>query len=242
MNIRNRKWTEWILGCIYPRRCPICDRVIAVNDARVCKKCESKYKLTEGFHCMKCGKFLRLEEEEFCEDCRRREHFFDEGFGVFPYHGWPQDTMIRFKFQKRQEYAGFFAESMILAGQERIKRWKPEVIVPVPMHRRKKKRRGYDQAELLANLIGTYYKIPVRTDLVIRIQNTKPQKELDPKTRRKNLRQAFLVTEEIKKYQRILLIDDIYTTGSTVDAIAERMKQQGAKKIYVLTACTGIGT
>ena len=236
------KWMEWILGCIYPRRCPVCDDVTALTGSSVCDKCKEKLAVADGFHCMKCGKFIPQEDDEYCEDCRSRVHDFDEGFGVFPYHGWVQKSMVRFKFHGRQEYAAFFAEWMCRGAADRIERWCPEVIVPVPMHRKKRRQRGYNQAELLAEKIGKYLEIPVRNDLVVRIENTVPQKELDPQRRRRNLQQAFAGTAEAGRYQRVLLIDDIYTTGSTADAAARKMKECGVKKVYVLTACTGIGT
>ena len=115
------------------------------------------------------------------------------------------------------------------------------MILPVPMYRKKQKKRGYNQAEILAREVGKHLDIPVRTDLVRRIRNTKPQKDMTLQMRRKNLRDAFGVSSELTGCGNILLIDDIYTTGSTIDAIAKILKQRGAGKIYFLTACTGIG-
>lgn len=85
------------------------------------------------------------------------------------------------------------------------------------------------------------FSIPIRTDLVLRKKFTKAQKELDRKERKKNLEQAFFVSKEAGKYRRVLLIDDIYTTGSTVNAIAGKLKKAGVQEVYFLSVCMGKG-
>lgn len=235
------KWYQWILDCIYPRRCPVCDQVLPPGGTMVCPGCLEKLQVREGFHCKKCGKFILQEEKEFCDDCLHTRHSFEEGYGIFPYSGWAQRSMVRFKFHGRTEYGAFYGKMMAYAAQRTLTRWDPQVILPVPMYRKKEKKRGYNQAAILARETGKCLHIPVRGDLVRRIRDTKPQKDMTLQMRRKNLKGAFAVSPEAAGYERILLIDDIYTTGSTVDAIAKILKQRGAEKIYFLTACTGIG-
>ncbi|MGI6007855.1 MAG: ComF family protein [Ruminococcus sp.] len=235
------KWKEWILCCIYPRRCPVCDGIIRPEEGEVCSTCWEKIRDAEGFHCKKCGKFIEDGDREFCQDCENRRKRFDEGYGIFPYAGWVQESMSRFKFHGRVEYGRFYGKIMAAQAADRIERWKVQVILPVPMHRKKEKRRGYNQAEILAREVGKTLGIPVRKDLVFRTRNTKPLKEMTPEMRRKNLRDAFRAVPECGRYKSILLVDDIYTTGSTIDAIAKILKQQGTEKIYFLTACTGTG-
>lgn len=235
------KWNEWILCFIYPGRCAVCDEVLSPGSGSICPDCVEKLGAAQGHHCKKCGKFIEDEDGEYCENCRNRRHHFEEGYGIFPYDGWVQESMVRFKFHERAEYGKFYGKMMAAKGGAYVRRWNPQVILPVPMYRKKKKKRGYNQAEILAREVGKRLDIPVRTDLLIRKRNTKPLKEMTPQQRRENLKDAFLAMPECKDYERILLVDDIYTTGSTVDAAAKILKQQGAGKIYFLTACTGTG-
>ena len=112
-------------------------------------------------------------------------------------------------------------------------------MIPVPMYRKKQRLRGYNQAELLAREIADQRNLPLICDLVLRVKNTKPQKELEGKDREENLKKAFIITKNDVKLRKILIVDDIYTTGSTVDAIAEVLKKSGVEEIYFLSLCIG---
>ncbi len=234
--------SEWILGCIYPARCVVCDRVVGLKIGNLCPGCAEKLSVMEGFHCGHCGKFIEREEEEYCDDCRRFRHTFEEGYGVFPYRGWVKDSMMRFKFHGRKEYGEFY-------GRERWRRPAGKGLAAgnhrssfrYPCTGKKERMRGYNQAEVLALSLGKHAVLPVRTDLVKRVHETKPQKELTRDMRRKNLVRAFTVENSAGSYSRVLLVDDIYTTGSTADAVASGLKQKGVKSVFVLTACTGHG-
>ena len=103
------------------------------------------------------------------------------------------------------------------------------------------KKRGYNQAELIANELSQMTHIPVDSDILKRVVNTTPQKELNDKERAKNLKNAFQVNEYIVQYKKIVLVDDIYTTGATLDACAKALKEAGAEKIYFVAACIGTG-
>ena len=119
--------------------------------------------------------------------------------------------------------------------------WNCEVLVPVPLHRRKLIKRGYNQAEILAKRLSEQLLIPMDNKILIRTRNTVPLKELNEKERITNLKSAFQ-TDEIKlKYKRIILVDDIYTTGSTIDECAWTLLRNGAEEVYFITACIGRG-
>ena len=118
-----------------------------------------------------------------------------------------------------------------------------DVIIPVPIYKQRRRERGFNQAELLAKELGKQLGLPVCTDYLLRIKKTKPQKELNAKERKKNLQQAFSCNKKRKKeaitWKRILLVDDIYTTGSTLDACATVLSLSGAKKVYGICVCIG---
>lgn len=113
----------------------------------------------------------------------------------------------------------------------------PEVLVPVPLHPARQRKRGYNQAEVFAEKLAEEMELPMNARLIRRVKKTKRQKELGPAERRKNLEGAFALAKPGQmKYCRILLVDDIYTTGSTVDAIASLLKVNGAEQVDFVCA------
>lgn len=113
------------------------------------------------------------------------------------------------------------------------------MIVPVPLHWRRKRKRGYNQAEIVARNLGELAGIPVDTRLVYRKKYTEPQKALDNKERAKNLKDVFEVRKTTVGRKNILLIDDIYTTGSTIDAVSKAFLEKGHNKVWFLTISIG---
>ena len=114
-----------------------------------------------------------------------------------------------------------------------------EVIVPVPMYAPKQRKRGYNQATAFAKELSRQTGIPVDEGLVIRVKDTTPQKELDDIERKNNLKSAFQNKKSIVQYSHVLVVDDIYTTGSTVEAVAEELIKIGVRRVYVLSICIG---
>ncbi len=190
--------------------------------------------------CMKCGKALESRDAEYCMDCRKKGHAYDRGRALFRYDDRLRDSIAAFKYGGRREYKDFYAREMAGAFAVQVARWKPEVLVPIPLHPRRKRKRGYNQAELLAKALGERWGLPVNSNILIRRENTRPQKQLDRRQRAENMKTAFKICENGVKFKTILLIDDIYTTGSTMDAAAKALKEKGAKKVYFL--CIGIGS
>lgn len=188
---------------------------------------------------MKCGKPLDNEEREFCRDCEKHQHFFKEGRAAFPYTGKIQKSLLQFKLHNRRTYAEFFAGAMAARFRQCEKLWKIDIICPIPLHRKKRRFRGFNQAELLAYQLGNVFQIPVIPGMLLKVQETSEQKELDRKNRQKNLKKAFQIGQYDVKLKRILLIDDVYTTGSTVDAAAAVLRKAGAAEVFFLTACIG---
>ena len=119
-----------------------------------------------------------------------------------------------------------------------LKCGKPDLIVPVPMHPRKQRERGFNQAADLAEKAGGILKIPMSDQVVKKTKATRSQKKLNAAERKQNLRMAFQATERLDGL-RILVIDDVYTTGSTIEAMAHVLKAAGADKVFFVTLCTG---
>ena len=236
------------LDLIYPRHCPICDGLVGMfefRDGRIRRaalahrQCLKKIEYVKDPTCQKCGKPLgRDSTEEYCEDCRRTKHLFDRGFSVFVYRSI-SGSIYRFKYMGRKEYADFYGLATKKRLGKRLKSLGIEVIVPVPMYREKERKRGYNQAEVYARAVSKVLGIPMETCLIRRVRNTAPMKELDAVRRRNNLKKAFIMPQNDVKFKCVLIIDDIYTTGSTIDEIAHEFRMAGVEKVYFLTLAIG---
>lgn len=227
-----------ILDILYPARCPVCHGVIR-GGGKICGSCRKKLHYIREQKCKKCGKEIEKNEQEYCRDCQRFSHAFDRGASVFAYDEVMRRSISMFKYHNRREYAKFYAEEMYRNCERFIKLCAPEVILPVPVHKQKKRQRGFNQAELVAKELGKILQIPVDTEYLMRVEKTTPQKELTRQQRKVNLKKAFAIRETGKYYERVLLVDDIYTTGATIDAISEILRENQSKIIFFLTICVG---
>lgn len=225
---------------LFPRRCPVCDRPVKLPGKLICGECREKIKYVGEAHCLKCGKPTEQKEREYCFDCEKRKHGFVQGKSLFEYKS-AADSIYRFKYAKRREYAEFYGEEMERQWRELMREWEPQAIVPVPIHKSRRRARGYNQAELLAEELGRRFGIPVEKELIVRCKKTVPQKELSGEQRQNNLKRAFKISKNDVKLSTIIIMDDIYTTGSTVDAMSEVLKKSGVDKIYVLSLAIGSG-
>lgn len=232
------KIKEGLSNIVFPPRCPVCDEVIYVGKD-TCEDCRKKVICIGEPSCKKCGKPLEDQRREYCTDCMRKKHYFSQGKAVFVYQGEIRQSMYRFKYSNKREYAGFYAKEAVRIYGDWIRRKQIGAIVPVPMYRWKEKGRGYNQAAVFALALGEKMNLPVEKRMVKRIRNTTPQKELNDVERKINLKKAFQLVPNIVKYRKILIVDDIYTTGSTIDAVAEVLLQAGVDEIYFL--CISIG-
>ena len=232
---------EWMEGIFYPFRCPLCQKIIVGPKQTVCGACRKKLKKIEEPRCKKCGRPVRVFEQENCPDCERANHFYEEGMGIYLYEGDMRRAVHRMKFQNKRIYAKVFGEMMAEEIGAALSKWEIEAIVPVPMYRRKQRKRGYNQAELLARAIGQIWNIEVKKDWVIRKKDTAAQKDLEKKDRANNMKKAFAIRKNEVELKNILIVDDIYTTGSTVDAVADVLKKHGVQNVYFVSLCIGAG-
>lgn len=222
---------------LYPARCPVCDGVLLPGE-EICEECISRLRYVTEPRCCKCGKPLQSEEAEYCHDCMVRNHIYDNGLALYEYESI-KDSLYRFKYKGRCEYAGFYGREIAKRLGDRIAGWHPDALLPVPMYKRKERMRGYNQAGLLADAVGAALHIPVRHDLMVRQRQTVPMKELDPAQRQINLKKAFIIGQFDVKLKCIIIIDDIYTTGSTMDEMAKVLRAAGVSRIHFLTLAIG---
>lgn len=231
-----KRFLEKMSDIFYPRRCPVCQKILKDQKRMICPQCGTMLHPIGHPRCFKCGK--PVEKGEFCRDCQKRKHMFEQGRGIFVYDSSMRRSVTRYKYYGCREYGDFYAKAMYRYAKMELREWKPDLIVPVPVHRSKERMRGFNQAAYLAERISRYTGIPADMGLVQKNIKTKSQKKLNALQRRKNLEKAFCVTGDVRG-KDILVIDDVYTTGSTIDAMASCLKKKGAENVYFLTVCIG---
>ncbi len=227
-----------VVTILYPRHCPFCDRIVPYG-SMAHEQCRRKAEYADSYEtCIKCGKPLLYGHAEYCRDCLKGGHVFDYGMSLYNYRT-VSGSIYRFKYDGRQEYADFYAGEIERHLGSKIRALKPDALIPVPMYKGKKNKRGYNQAEVLAKAIGRKMNIPVRCDIIERVRDTTPMKELSASERHVNLKKAFNIVQNDVKLKNIIIIDDIYTTGSTVDHMTWQLKKGPASSVYVLTLAIG---
>ncbi len=171
----------------------------------------------------------------------KHKHLFEQGRGLWVQKSPVSNGIYRLKFHNKRYYAKIFAEEIVNEYGAWIRKNEIEEIIPIPLHRSKMRKRGFNQAALLAREIASSVKIPINENAVFRIRRTRPQKILNPIERNQNLKGAFGVKKNWKAPKNVLLIDDIYTTGSTMDRVSAVLKKAGVQKVYFLTISIGQG-
>lgn len=189
---------------------------------------------------MKCGKPISREEEEYCYDCKRRPHEFVEGRNLWVHKSPASTAIYHLKYHNAQIIGLIFGREL---GRE-YRRWlemrKIELIIPIPLHIRRRRSRGYNQAEIISRGLSEVTGIPVDSENMVRVKYTTPQKKLDNSQRQRNMYGIFRLRHKVEA-KNVVLVDDIYTTGSTLDEAARILKRGGAINVYFLTVSIGQG-
>lgn len=231
--------TEILLDLLFPRRCPFCG---AISEG-ICDECRRKAAFIEHPFCYRCGKPLAEADRELCGDCRSHRHVFRQGRALLAYDETVREAVYSVKYRNKREYLEYFAQEMADRFQKELKIWKPQAVIPVPMHKTAQRTRGYNQAEILAGYFGKETGLPVYPKALRKIRRTANQKELDRRQRQSNLRGAFdldaryLNEKGRLPWKRVLLVDDVFTTGSTLDEAARVLRTYGVEEVYFVTIC-----
>lgn len=241
-----------IKDLIFPKTCPICDRVHrqyitrrSEDEPVICEDCESTLTRIEEPFCVHCGKPFEEEEteRELCYDCEKTKDKWSyiQGRALFLYTGALTQSMYRLKYAGKRNYGAMFAREAVEQLGDWIRSKKVDAIIPIPLHEERFLERGYNQAEDISDELAKLLGIKMDAKILTRIKKTVPQKELDDKNRANNLKNAFHIGQIGVKYNRVLLVDDIYTTGATLSTAAQCLLDAGIKEIYCLCVAIGSG-
>ncbi|WP_417762686.1 ComF family protein [Shewanella sp.] len=219
-----------ILGASLPNRCLLCHQTIAAPHRGVCPTCVAN-SIYQSEVCLGCGKPLTI-AAEYCGSCLHHRPI--KVVAPASYHSMLGPLIPAIKYQAQFAAlpaltAALVARIQHLVAAELLEL--PQVVLPVPLHRQRLAHRGYNQAWLIANTLAAQLQLPLDDKLLARTSNTPAQAQLTGKQRRQNLSGAFALTRA-SPYQRIALVDDVVTTGSTVNEIA-RLLRTSAPSIQV---------
>lgn len=227
--------SEFLITLIFPRKCPVCSDVLPHStDGIFCADCEGKVTLIEpAGHCKKCGRIPK--NLGTCKACAGKVYPFVKNRAVSVYEESMQHMIYKFKYGKHSEYGRSLGEIMAKKYPGFFSE-KIDMIIPVPLHRRRLTKRGFNQSELLAKEISVRNGIPVCKKALFRTTDTKPQSALNPTEREKNVACAFRYNRRVDiSDKNILLVDDIFTTGSTISACTRLLLANGAANVFSYT-------
>ncbi|HHZ02471.1 MAG TPA: ComF family protein [Tissierellia bacterium] len=235
-----KEYVESFLELLYPEKntCFICNTYNeSINDKYICIDCERKFIKLEPPLCAKCSKPIASTDHIFCRDCCTYDRSFEVSKSPYSYKGLVKDSIYNFKYYNKPYFYKLFGKCLIDYMKEN-NYTDFDYIVSVPLHPSKLRIRGYNQAELLGRYLSEKLSIPYK-DVLKRTKKTPKQSQQSKSSRRKNLKNAFSVKKlprnENIKNSRVLLIDDVYTTGSTVDECSKTLLNFGVAKVYVIT-------
>ena len=130
-----KRFLNMVADIFYPRCCPVCQKILADQRRMICPECEKELRPIGHPRCYKCGK--PIETGEYCRDCQKHRHVYEQGRGIFVYDGIMRRSVTRYKYYGCREYGDFYARAMYRYAQKELREWKPDLIVPVPVHKSK---------------------------------------------------------------------------------------------------------
>ena len=226
-----------ICARIAGRRCAVCAAVMSDHQPGIifCTECIGELQARRGGFCGMCARIYALEDESthFCLECRNQP-FSWHGIAFFSvYQGLLKDIITRFKFNADlglgKALGHMLLEAVSLHAYENI-----DCIVPVPLHPMRLKDRGFNQSLELSRILGRRINLPVLKDVLIKTRHTPPQSSMNRKLRLKSLKNVFEVRGNIAKDKSVLLIDDIMTTGSTLEECTRALLKAGASEVRIV--------
>lgn len=221
-------WLTIIQRWLYPPTCILCGDP-GHADLDLCEACRRSLP-ERAFTCRQCGEAVAGEIELTCGSCLRHPPHFDATTAPFGYEEPVRHLILGLKFQRRYAYGRLLGMLLTnhLAGRADL----PECIIPVPLHAARYRERGFNHAAEIARVVAAQIGVPTELNAARRVRRTRPQVGLDASQRRLNLRGAFEL--ELKRpRQHVAILDDVVTTGATVDELARLLKRAGVARVEV---------
>lgn len=233
-----------LIDLIYPPRCPICqaflqDQITLLGNQNLpfCRACLEEFTPIKSPICSLCGRPFSegVEHDRVCEDCLRRRPSYDIARAPYLYEGALMSAIHELKYAQKSHLADSLGSLLASFAQTWIGELKGSLIMPVPLHPRRLRSRGFNQSLLLGRRVASKTGSDLDFLSLRRTRFTKPQTELSSEERQKNVRKAFeVVKPPAVKGRTIVLVDDVATTGSTLNECAKALKRAGADSVLCL--------
>ena len=233
------------LAFVYPEVCQICrEERATVGEGLVCPTCWRQVRFIRPPFCDRCGLPFdgELTAAFECGNCREMELHFSSARSAVAAGGLVLEVIHRYKYQRALWFEPFLADLLVREAAPVLRGGSWDWIVPVPLHPAKEREREFNQAEQLARQLSQVTKIPVNTRLLKRVEPTLTQTRLTRSARAANVRRAFALRDRRQKLKgaRIVLLDDVFTTGATTSACARVLCEAGAGEVCVWTVARGL--
>lgn len=220
---------------IIPRHCLFCLQKTQ-SSFDLCVACMADLSINNHC-CQRCA--LPLEPDSgqmipLCGQCLSHPYYYDQVISPFAYTDDMAYLIKQLKYHQKIHYAPLLAKLFIAQVKTIHNFQQPQIIMPIPMHQKRLKYRGYNQALELARIFSSHYQLPLDYSILIRSRYTHLQVKMTALKRQENVKNAFIIKKEIQ-YTHIALIDDVMTTGSTVNEVAKVLKNKGVKKVDIWT-------
>lgn len=236
---RMRSFIQSIINFIFPPICSVCGvHVNSEKEIGICPHCLSQIKYIERPFCSLCGKpfYSDVVTDHLCGDCLTRKRYFSKARAVGYYDGVLRKATHLLKYKLKNNLALSLGHIMVQQVQYLLNGMTYHSIVPVPLHPARLRERGFNQALLLARSVSKTYKIPLDTYTLTRNRWTEPQVGLNERERGNNVRGAFSILKRDRFADKdVLLVDDVYTSGNTVEECSNTLMKAGANRVDVLT-------
>jgi ComF family protein len=223
-----------LLELLLPESCPVCDHSAVLQPEGLCCECLRQLILLPASHCPSCSLPYPgfTDTPHLCGRCTQNAPAFAMVIAVGLYLGTLQSAINRFKNHPRPTLDRALGQLLAEAVEQQTFSRKPDLLVPVPLHKNRLRKRGFNQSRLLAEEIARHCRIPLDDKLLERIRPTPPQQGLPARLRLHNLRGALTATRRLDG-EYVLLVDDVMTTGTTADACARALLNAGAGQVSV---------
>lgn len=237
-------WVEAGLALIYPPVCQVCNSGrVSAEQGYVCPDCRKLVRFIEPPYCKRCGLPFEgdLTTPFECSNCRELELHFSHARSAVAAGEVILNIIHRYKYQRALWFEPYLAELLIRQAVPELAMEKWDLIVPVPLHPTKEREREFNQAVNLAGHLAQATGLPMNKNLVRRVVPTGTQTLLSREKRQANVRRAFAMNNGCRfKGERIVLVDDVLTTGSTTSACARVLRKAGAREVCVWTVARGL--
>ena len=229
-----------ILSLVFPLHCELCGALAeSPENAGVCPTCEKLVRLIEAPHCPGCGR-TGLNDQEACGRCRDEKFHFDRAYACVFYESGMKELLHGFKFGRKRFLAAFLSGIMAEFTRRHLKDSSWDLVVPVPMDKKKEFERGFNQSRVLSTALAKKFAWTHGPGILGSTPSGTPQASLKKTERKKNVRGRFFVQDTAGVASKnILLVDDILTTGQTASACAKALKDAGARSVTVLAFARG---